>query len=44
MSKTLEQEIYESTERINKRNSEYEIKVSKLESSIKTYTTGRGHL
>jgi hypothetical protein len=38
MSKTLEQEIYESTERINKRNSEYEIKVSKLESSIKTYT------
>lgn len=38
MSKTLEQEINESTERINKRNSEYEIKVSELEISIKTYT------
>lgn len=38
MSKTLEQEIIDSTERISKRNSEYGIKVSKLESSIKTYT------
>lgn len=38
MSKTLEQEIKDSTERINKRNAEYEIKVNGLERSIKTYT------
>jgi hypothetical protein len=38
MNKSLEQEINESTERINKRNTEYEIKVVELEGSITTYT------